>query len=639
MPLPIPSGFINPVALAAALLIVPLIVLYLLKPKPKRIKFPTVMFIKRIEETKRFSSLLNKFIKDLLLLIQIAMILILVLAMADPYALVEKTKAKDEAIAVVIDSSASMQATDVSPTRFFAAVDKAREIVSKASDNSKVTLILAENIPVTIVSNENPKKALSILDKLSCSDTTSNIGDALILAKDLLMENTMKKTAYVISDFAKESGDAATSMRVLKMNGINVYSTKVNDEGANAGIIDIEARRAPMSKNIIYLTYTVRNYEDTEQEITGKVYVDNVLASIETKNIKPMSEELFYMNMSVSNEKHTLTIELAGGGTLEVDDRGYAVIPALENYRTMLLTSENKDRYLSYAIEAQLNNVLRTVEPPVIPPLDEFDTIIVGSIKGDSILPGTFRDIKNYAESGKSVIIMASQDLRLIEDPNFHAMMPVTLEDRVSLERSPQAINHEILNDVSLENTIIKSYYNAKKKENATVIAEIEGNPLIAYWTLGKGRVAYVGINPSKDWSNMHYSSSFPIFWSQLIEYVNKREEAVRSLDFKTGEYLVLENEVEITNPTGAKTNSRSVFLDKEGFYTIKSKGKEVVIAVNLMNEDESNIKTALQNLGEAKAEESGAETSTEELFRHMLLIAAFILFIEMVVYRMRGLL
>ncbi|MBM3309781.1 MAG: VWA domain-containing protein, partial [Candidatus Altiarchaeales archaeon] len=597
MQLPVPSGLVNPIALATALLIIPVILLYLLKPKPKIVKFPTVMFIKRIEETKRFSSLLNKFIRDPLLLIQMLMIILLAMAIANPYAIMEKQSMEDEAIAIVLDSSASMQSTDVNPNRFAAAVGKARDIVKNTGEGSKVSLILAENIPITVLENGGPKKALEVLDKVMCSDTTTNTPDALMLAKDLLSQSKLKKKVYLLSDFSTTEGDLTANRRILALNGISVYFIKTNEEGNNLALVDMEARRASMNKNSMYLTYTINNYDNVEHEVTHKVYVNNMLVSMQTTMLKPESDELFYLNASITQDRQVVKVELLGGGMLALDDTAYSVIPQMKTYKTMLLSLENRDKFVAYAIDSQLNNRLRVVEPPVIPSLGDFDCIVIGNIKKNSILPGTFRDIKNSVSSGKSMIVLASPDAVSIDDPNFQELMPVKLMERVGFEKNARVVsNHEILNDVSLENIVLRKYYNAKKKENATVIAETEGSPLIAYWSYGRGKVAYVGINPANEWSNFQYSSSFPIFWSQLIEYVNTGEEITKTLNTKTGNYLVLEREVGVTNPNGETTKTKSLFLDKQGVYTVKTEDSEVLITANLINEDESDIKTSFQS-------------------------------------------
>ena len=471
MQLPEISGMANPAALALVLLVIPIVILYLLKPKPKLVKFPTVMFIRRIEETRRFSAFLHKFIRDPLLLLQSLLIFVMVAAIANPYALLEKTKGSDESIALVIDGSASMQSTDVSPSRFDMSVQKAKDILSGVGDESRISIILAENIPVVVLSEGSVSKALSLLDRISCGDTTSNIGDALILAKDLISQSELKKVVYVISDFSRSDGDVLTSKKILKLNDVDVRLIKYSENGNNLGIIDLESKRLPMNKNVVYLTYTVKNLGESEKEVTGKVYIDDVMVSMETRTVNPMSDELFYLNYSVTPDSHFVRIEVVDGGFLSVDDRAYAVIPKLNSYKTMLLTSGSNDKFVSYAIDAQANNNLRTVEPPVIPAFTDFSTVVIGDIRQNAILPGTFRDLKNFVSSGGSLIVLASQDLTSITDEKFSDMLPVVVKDLAIQERNVLASSHEMLNDVSLENVVVRRYYRAEAKENATVIA------------------------------------------------------------------------------------------------------------------------------------------------------------------------
>jgi uncharacterized membrane protein len=637
MPFPTPSGFVSQTALAASLLVVPLVILYLLKPKPKRIRFPTIMFIKKIEEARIFSSLLNRFVRDPLLLLQAIIITLLAVALANPYFLTVKTEVVSEEVAIVIDGSASMKATDVKSTRFDAAIGKARDIVNALSVDSRVSIVIAENIPIAVLSGGSPNRAVYLLDKLECGETPSNTGDALMLAKDLISQSELRKRAYVISDFSKAEGDLKTSVRILKLNGIDVGLVKVNAEGSNVGIVDVEAKRTPMDKSALFMTYTVRNFDYVEHEVTGRTYVNDVIAETSKKKIQPLSEWLFYVNSSVSSDRNWITVVLDGGGTLGVDDRAYSIIPGLRTYRTILLTSGDSDRYVSYAIESQLNNLLRTAEPPVIPTLDDYDVIVIGSVKGESILPGTFRDIKRSIENGKSLIIIASDELAGIKDASLEEVMPVTLGEKVESDRNAEATEHDILKDVSLENTVLKKHYAAEAKPNATVIAETDGSPLIAYWDVGKGRAAYVGINPSPAWSNMQYSSSFPIFWSQLIDYLSQDRGEIKNVNLKTGQYLVLGEESDVTTPSGNTVKTRSLFLDRQGFYKIKSGGSEEAVAVNLEDEDESDIKTSTYQEEAAQPTQERERIIREELLMYIITLVTLVMLIEMLVYRRRG--
>ncbi|MDD5111041.1 MAG: BatA and WFA domain-containing protein [Candidatus Altiarchaeota archaeon] len=635
--IPTPNGFINEAALAAIALVIPLIILYLLKPKPKRIKFPTVRFIKNAENSRRFSSILNRFIRDPLLLMQILLIALLAIAMANPYFDKERTTTENTAIALVIDASASMKATDVAPSRFEAAVAGAREVVSYAGDGSAISIILAENIPITVLSGGSKTRALELLGRINCGDTPSNTGDAMLLARDLLSSSPLKKTAYLFSDFAKSESDPLAARKVLLLNGIDVRYIALNDGASNAGITEIDARRASMNRNILYMTYKLRSLDAESREITRRIYVNNILASTQSSVLKPMAEELFYVNYTISQDPQLITVELSGAGALPADDKAYAVVPELRSYNTMILTGKDADRYTVYALEAQTNNRIRTAEPPVLPSLPEYDSVIIGQVKADSILPGTFRDIKNYVESGKTLIVIASPELSAMEDENLKGLLPVRLKELVSLERAVSTSSHEILNDVSLANTAVKRYYTAEAKDNATVIAETEGNPLIAYWNVGKGKVVYMGINPANEWSSFQYSSSFPIFWAQLIEYINRREGAIKNLNHKTGGYIILQSEADVTNPEGKTTRSKSIFLDRTGFYSINTPETNDRVAVNLEDEDESDIRTAYQDK-EAFIPPAEQEKKTrEELMAYIIALALALLFAEMYVYRRRG--
>ena len=70
--------FENASALYLSLIMVPVILLYLLRPKPRPIKIPSLMLLSS-ERKKKLKSLFDKLIKDPLLLLQLLAIMIIVL--------------------------------------------------------------------------------------------------------------------------------------------------------------------------------------------------------------------------------------------------------------------------------------------------------------------------------------------------------------------------------------------------------------------------------------------------------------------------------------------------------------------------------------------------------------------------------
>ncbi|MCC7577015.1 MAG: BatA domain-containing protein, partial [Methanomethylovorans sp.] len=101
-------AFETPLALLALASIIPLIILYLLRPKPLMVRIPSVMFLMQVEEKKRFFTSITKLIKDPLFLIQLLVLILLALAAAAPY-ITTNEPLSDEHTVLIMDMSASMQ--------------------------------------------------------------------------------------------------------------------------------------------------------------------------------------------------------------------------------------------------------------------------------------------------------------------------------------------------------------------------------------------------------------------------------------------------------------------------------------------------------------------------------------------------
>src|SRR5437870_5282780 len=109
-------NFLAPIAFLFALTIPVVIVFYLLKRKRVvKLVSSTLLWQKFLSETQA-SAPFQKLRKNWLLILQLILLALAVLALTRPYF---KTNTKPAELRVVIlDASASMQATDETPTRF-----------------------------------------------------------------------------------------------------------------------------------------------------------------------------------------------------------------------------------------------------------------------------------------------------------------------------------------------------------------------------------------------------------------------------------------------------------------------------------------------------------------------------------------
>src|SRR6186997_3439513 len=111
-------SFATPFALAWAALTVPIVVFYILKIRLRQAPVSTTIFWQQIYDEKSPRSLWQQLRHWLSLLLQIVWLMLLVLALAEPFLLSTAWQARRTVL--VIDNSASMNAIDVSPTRLAA---------------------------------------------------------------------------------------------------------------------------------------------------------------------------------------------------------------------------------------------------------------------------------------------------------------------------------------------------------------------------------------------------------------------------------------------------------------------------------------------------------------------------------------
>src|SRR5206468_2081748 len=122
-----PMSLANPTALLWLLLAIPVVVFYVLKIRLKRVPVSTVIFWRQIFDEKKPRSLWQKLRHLVSLLVQLALLAILIAALTEPFLASEAKNSRR--VILVIDNSASMNATDVEPSRLAKAKEEAHNII------------------------------------------------------------------------------------------------------------------------------------------------------------------------------------------------------------------------------------------------------------------------------------------------------------------------------------------------------------------------------------------------------------------------------------------------------------------------------------------------------------------------------
>ena len=134
-------SLVNPTALLLAGLALPIIVFYILKIRLRRVPVSTLLFWQQIFEEKKPRSLWQRLRHLLSLLLQLAFLAFLVFALADPIFRWQQAQARR--LVLVVDNSASMNASDVRPSRLEAAKAEGRRLIDGMRLGDELAIIAA----------------------------------------------------------------------------------------------------------------------------------------------------------------------------------------------------------------------------------------------------------------------------------------------------------------------------------------------------------------------------------------------------------------------------------------------------------------------------------------------------------------
>src|SRR6516225_5258966 len=131
----------NPTALLWLLLVIPVVVFYILKIRLKRVPVSTVIFWRQIFDEKKPRSLWQRLRHLISLLLQLAFVALLVAALTEPFLASEARNSRR--VILVVDNSASMNATDVEPSRLAKAKEEAHQLIQGLRALDEMAIVAA----------------------------------------------------------------------------------------------------------------------------------------------------------------------------------------------------------------------------------------------------------------------------------------------------------------------------------------------------------------------------------------------------------------------------------------------------------------------------------------------------------------
>ena len=628
--------FSNPAALAALASLIPIILLYLLKPKPIVVKIPSLIFISHIEKKKsRLSAKLKKLIRDPLLLLQLLVLASLALAAAAPFYFAQETMGSGHTV-LILDASASMQAGG----GFDDMIKKADKYVTRRN-----TIILAENNALTALEKGSMSNAKNVLSKLKPRATTTELSSAMLLGRSMITEDNGR--IVVISDFVNSGDEDPRDTRsLIESDGIPVeFVTVGGKDSSNIAIVDGNIERV---NGIYSYTATIENFYATSKDVAVNVYHNDKKTGQETLTISGNSQDYLALENLLGG---VTRIEITNKDDLSVDNNAYISIPK-NSKRDILYVSDVKKSPAVSALRV-LSDVGVSFEhasPAGFSPSNKYAIVVVGTItpdagqaKAGSATDESFKKLADYAATGGSVIVMGSSNLTKV---STHGILPVEMVGTIGKGGAVKPLTNgtlegthsPIIKNVNIEAMEVSQYLNVTEKSKATTIVYARNKdsdtivPVLTYWSYGEGTVVYMGMTDL----TTSVTPEYPLFWMQLIDWLSGVG-GYEEYNVKTGSIMSFTVKREIRTPSGVDMNTKTALFDEVGIYHIG----DMDIVANLYDRTESSLAdtSAIQSI-DTKSDTTATDelVDVKKLLSDYLLILAIILVcFEVYMLKQRG--
>ncbi|MBC8139598.1 MAG: VWA domain-containing protein [Fibrella sp.] len=552
--------------------------LYLLKQKRENVRIPSLMLWEQVLSPVASASPFQKLRTDPLLLLQLLAALLFCLALARPF--IWSDSVGGRTIALVIDASASMNATDVPGGRFESAIGEARQIIEKKSPSDSIALVLAGTRPVVLSAlSADKRRLLSALRKAAPSDAGNGPREALLLAGSLVASRPDARVT-LITDGAFSRQDE------LSLGGASLSAVTVGKGSANVGITAFDVREEADAAGTQAFV-TVQNADAKPHTVPLALRSGDKL--IEAREIKLPAGETRSLVIPLANTDipptaDFLSARIESGDELLADNEASAALPSRRAIR-VLLVAGNDDPFLERALSLAPRVTVQRVSPSAFAPksVSTHDLVVWNSEN----TPPAKLPAGRYLFFGA----IPTGDIAPVTSGGANIESPPILDwDRAS----------PLLRFTDLSGVRVRLARKVTPAPWASVVVESKTAPLVVLGersgsgVAGRGetRVAYVAFRPTQ--SDFPLRVAFPVFISNAVAYLAGRTDADQARVLRPGDTVPIPAGGSITRSDGkSESVSGGTFsaTDRVGIYTITPpNGAKSRFAVSLLSAGETQI-------------------------------------------------
>ena len=614
------SAFISPFFFVFLGLIPIVILLYLLKLRRTEMLISSTMLWRKSLQDLTANAPFQKLRKNLLLLLQVLVLLLLVFALARPF--LRSEGVRGHSICLLIDRSASMQVREREATRLELAKREARNIVNDLRGGDKMMIVtFAENSDVLCELTDDRFRLRQAINSIQPSDTRTNIRDALLVA------HSLKLTAPDLRLIIVSDGNISDHEE-LGARAFDLSFLQVGESTNNAGIVSFSTRKPLGGTGECQSFILVHNESSEPLDTTLSLYFNDATLAVEEVHAPPGGDhEVVFAHPDLGSG--ILRAALDHDDDLPVDDEARLALRPTATIRALLVAESGStgEYFLKRVMLLDPRVELSAIEPSNYSVTDEYDLTIFNGYAPEELPPGSLLFINAVP-------------------PGVGVEAGGTIENPPVLAKDPE---HPVMRFLNPANVGIRKAMELIAPEGSRELISTTGGPLLADVSRGGQQILVVafGIEDS-DWP---LKLSFPLFVQNLLAWVPRSGIAAET-SIITGRPIAIMpvpdvESATVVSPDGSKhavqiDPLRPVYFgvtERAGVYTVMRGSDVVQHAANLADMNESSIEPEEKlSVGRGEvAAERGRVKQNRELWRLLVIAGICALTVEWWIYSRRA--
>ncbi len=596
-------------ALIAAALTVPLLIgLYFLKLRRRPMVVPSTLLWRKAVQDLQVNAPFQKLRNSLLLWLQLLLLLLLLFAMARPAD--DAAAVNGQRIAILIDHSASMLATDAAgadATRLEAAKRAARDVVANLERGAAAMVVSFAETPRVRQQFTTDRSALRrAIDTIAPTDQRGRLGPALRVLEPHANEDGSLSVVVVSDGRASDGADALPGLPGAAVRYLAVGSERPR----NLAIVSSDARRDVDDPSEVEVFARLVNTGN--ESVTANVTLEVEGAVQATRRVEV---------------RGTGTADDDGGAPRASGERVVSFRMRLPGQAAVTVSHDVEDHLTADNAARLMLTAARRLRVLVVTPGDNPFLAEAVSAAGvdtlDAVTPAAF-DEQGMTGSGYDVVVFDRWTPEFLPPTNtlsFGAVPAVrgfalreAQADAPALQRPlTWAGNEPVMRYVALDDLVIREPGRLVLPRNGKVLATGLSGPLIGQVavdaegdTESSGRTRHVAVAFDVRGSRWPLSWSWQVFMVNALEVLGLGNTGdVATVAYRAGEAVTVPVEdgedVTYRGPETLNAAARSGLatlptLTRVGWYRTDADAVAPPmdrIAVNLLDENESDLRPA----------------------------------------------